>query len=178
MNPQLNKVFSKLAKEDNFTKLASQKVELGLIDDLDKALDQGEDIINGLKEDNKRIEDLQKSIKTIRKEQDKLFNIFEKARNKFLDLQDKYKSSEQKMKESQSSLDSNIDAAEKREVEIFKVEKSKAPKVKKAQNLLNVFDKNLQKAEAAAKDLGLKLPIAKYKKMQDNLRKKSINTNK
>jgi len=171
MNPQLNKVFSKLAKEDNFTKLASQKVELGLIDDLDKALDQGEDIINGLKEDNKRIEDLQKSIKTIRKEQDKLFNIFEKARNKFLDLQDKYKSSEQKMKESQSSLDSNIDAAEKREVEIFKVEKSKAPKVKKAQNLLNVFDKNLQKAEAAAKDLGLKLPIAKYKKMQDNLRK-------
>ena len=62
MNPQLNKVFSKLAKEDNFTKLASQKVELGLIDDLDKALDQGEDIINGLKEDNQRISQMEKSI--------------------------------------------------------------------------------------------------------------------
>ena len=31
MNPQLNKVFSKLAKEDNFTKLASEKVELNLM---------------------------------------------------------------------------------------------------------------------------------------------------
>ena len=29
MNPQLNKVFSKLAKEDKKTELASEKVELG-----------------------------------------------------------------------------------------------------------------------------------------------------
>ena len=36
MNPQLNKVFSKLAKEENKTELASEKVELGLVDDLKK----------------------------------------------------------------------------------------------------------------------------------------------
>ena len=41
MNPQLNKVFSKLAKEDKKTELASEKVELALADDfkkLDKSL--------------------------------------------------------------------------------------------------------------------------------------------
>ena len=36
MNPQLNKVFSKLAKEDKKTELKSEKVELGLIDDINK----------------------------------------------------------------------------------------------------------------------------------------------
>ena len=34
MNPQLNKVFSKLAKADKKTELASEKVELGIIDDI------------------------------------------------------------------------------------------------------------------------------------------------
>jgi len=36
MNPQLNKVFSKLAKSDKKTELASEKVELALADDLKK----------------------------------------------------------------------------------------------------------------------------------------------
>ena len=41
MNPQMNKVFSKLAKEDKKTELKSEKVELALADDfkkLDKSL--------------------------------------------------------------------------------------------------------------------------------------------
>ena len=36
MNPQLNKIFSKLAKAENKTELASEKVELGIIDDIGK----------------------------------------------------------------------------------------------------------------------------------------------
>ena len=38
MNPQLNKVFSKLAKEDKKTELASEKVELALADNYEKAV--------------------------------------------------------------------------------------------------------------------------------------------
>tara|TARA_R110000737_G_scaffold172458_1_gene197947 strand:- start:21 stop:488 length:468 start_codon:yes stop_codon:yes gene_type:complete len=38
MNPQLNKVFSKLAKAENKTELASQKVELALADNYEKAV--------------------------------------------------------------------------------------------------------------------------------------------
>jgi len=171
MNPQLNKVFSKLAKADKKTELASQKVELGLIDDLDKALDQGVDIINDLKKDNNRILDMEKSIDGYLKAKSKLEANKEKSRDKFIDLENKLSNAKQKLKEDTDILISNENAVDKRQKEIEKSEKSKASKVKKAQNLLNIFDKNLQKAEAAAKDLGLKLPISKYKKMQDNLRK-------
>mgnify|MGYP003147858524 CR=1 FL=1 len=38
MNPQMNKVFSKLAKEDKKTELASEKVELALADDFKKTI--------------------------------------------------------------------------------------------------------------------------------------------
>ena len=38
MNPQLNKVFSKLAKADNKTELKSEKVELTVVGDVTKAL--------------------------------------------------------------------------------------------------------------------------------------------
>lgn len=47
MNPQLNKVFSKLAKEDKKTELKSEKVELALADDIAKALKASEDVLDG-----------------------------------------------------------------------------------------------------------------------------------
>mgnify|MGYP003679491921 CR=1 FL=1 len=40
MEPQVNRILSRLGKAK--TELKSEKVELGLIDDLDKALEQGE----------------------------------------------------------------------------------------------------------------------------------------
>lgn len=55
MNPQLNKVFSKLAKEEK-TELNSEKVELALIDDLRKAYDRS-------LSDIKRLEDVIKDLK-------------------------------------------------------------------------------------------------------------------
>jgi len=169
MEPQVNRIFSRLGKAK--TELKSVRLELGLIDDLDKALDQGEDIINGLKEDNKRMSDMQKVVDRELKAREKLLTNREKASDKYFDLEDKFIAAKQQLEDANKSLKSNENQIEGYEAEVAKAEKSKAPKVKKAQNLLNIFDKNLQKAEAAARDLGLKLPIAKYKKMQDNLRK-------
>jgi len=169
MEPQVNKILSRLGKAK--TELKSERLELGLIDDLDKALDQGEDIINGLKEDNKRMSDMQKVVDRELKAREKLLTNREKASDKYFDLEDKFIAAKQQLEDANKSLKSNENQIEGYEAEVAKAEKSKAPKVKKAQNLLNIFDKNLQKAEAAARDLGLKLPIAKYKKMQDNLRK-------
>ena len=48
MNPQLNKVFSKLAKEENKIELASEKVELSLVGDLAKAESNYRKSINSL----------------------------------------------------------------------------------------------------------------------------------
>ena len=167
----LREQIEKEITEKVMVKLASEKVELGLIDDLDKALDQGVDIINDLKKDNNRILDMEKSIDGYLKAKSKLEANKEKSRDKFIDLENKLSDAKQKLKEDTDILISNESAVDKRQKEIEKSEKSKAPKVKKAQNLLNIFEKNIKKAESAAKDLGLKLPIAKYTKMQDNLRK-------
>ena len=168
---RLNKIFAEWAKEDKKTELASQKVELGLVDDLNKALENSDALVNDIKVDNKRILDLEKSINGYLKERSKLVANEDKAADKFFDAEKKLSEAKQKYNEATNVLQLNKDAVVKREEEIQKAEKSKAPKAKKAQSLLGVFDKNLQKAEAAAKDLGIKLPIAKYKKAQDNLRK-------
>ena len=168
---RLNKIFADWAKQDKRTELASEKVELGLVDDLNKALENSDALVNDIKVDNKRILDLEKSINGYLKERSKLVANEDKAADKFFDAEKKLSEAKQKYNEATNVLQLNKDAVVKREEEIQKAEKSKAPKAKKAQSLLNVFDKNLQKAEAAAKDLGIKLPIAKYKKAQDNLRK-------
>ena len=64
MNPQLNKVFSKLAKEENKTELASEKVELNIMQDFNNALDsliEGNADGNRAKNEAKSI--IQKAIK-------------------------------------------------------------------------------------------------------------------
>ena len=138
---------------------------------MNKALENSDALVNDIKVDNKRILDLEKSINGYLKERSKFVANEDKAADKFFDAEKKLSEAKQKYNEATNVLQLNKDAVVKREEEIQKAEKSKAPKAKKAQSLLGVFDKNLQKAEAAAKDLGIKLPIAKYKKAQDNLRK-------
>jgi len=160
-----------LAKAENKTELKSERVELGLVDDLNKALENSDALINDIKVDNKRILDMQKLVNKDLKERQKLLANRGKAEDKFFDAEDKFLAAKRQLEDAKKSLTSNEDSIESSEAEVAKAEKSKAPKVKKAQNLLGVFDKNLAKAEAAAKDLGIKLPIAKYKKAQDNLRK-------
>jgi DNA repair exonuclease SbcCD ATPase subunit len=178
MNPQLNKVFSKLAKADNFTKLASQKVELGLIDDLNKALENSEEVIDRLKEGNALIKRDTGFLEKEKKTEQKLVAVENKARDAYVDKEDKLLIAKRLFEDAENKLDAakeQVKKNEKSQEELIKrienFEKKKVPVIKKAQNIISVFEKNIKKAEAAAKDLGLKLPIAKYTKAQDNLRK-------
>tara|TARA_R110001592_G_scaffold350637_1_gene646940 strand:- start:421 stop:807 length:387 start_codon:yes stop_codon:yes gene_type:complete len=64
MNPQLNKVFSKIAKAENKTELKSEKVELNIMQDFNNALDsliEGNADGNRAKNEAKSI--IQKAIK-------------------------------------------------------------------------------------------------------------------
>ena len=171
MNPQLNKVFSKLAKADKLTELASQKVELGLIDDLNKALDSSEDVIKNMKEGNDLIKRSEGFLEKDTKEGNKLFATAQKAADVFFKLEDQFSAARVR----RDDADKKVEGNRKRQEELIKriegFKKKKAPLDKKAQALITVFEKNIKKAESAAKDLGLKLPIAKYIKAQDNLRK-------
>ena len=68
---RLNKIFAEWAKQDKKTELASQKVELGLVDDLDKNATQANDILKQLDPLVKEITNtknlFQKRIRNIRK---------------------------------------------------------------------------------------------------------------
>ena len=171
MNPQLNKVFSKLAKADKITELASQKVELGLIDDLNKALDSSDDVITNLKNANGLIKRDEGFLEKDKKAGDKLFATAQKAADVFFKLEDQFLAARSRRDEADKSVESNRKSQEELENRIEGFKKKKPPLAKKAQALISVFEKNIKKAESAAKDLGLKLPIAKYIKAQDNLRK-------
>ena len=167
----LKNVVNKIAESDKKTELASQKVELALVDDLNKALQDSDAIIKDIQADNKRILDLEKFKNQRLKEQSKLIKTRDKNADKYFKLEDEFLNAKRVYEESIEQVKTNESGINKLEDESAKVEKSKAPKVKRAQKALSVFEKNLAKAEAAAKDLGIKLPIAKYKKAQDNLRK-------
>ena len=168
---RLNKIFAEWAKQDKKTELASQKVELGLIDDLNKALDSSQDVIKNMKEQNILIKRSEGFLEKDKKEGDKLYATAKKAADVFFKLEDQFLAARSR----RDDADKKVEANQKRQEEEIKYiegfKKKKAPLDKKAQTLITVFEKNIKKAEAAAKDLGLKLPIAKYTKAQDDLRK-------
>ena len=175
---RLNKIFAEWAKQDKKTELASEKIELGLIDDLNKALDSSEQIIDRLKEGNALIKRDTGFLEKEKKSEQKLVANENKARDIYSDKEDKLLLAKRIFEDAEKKLDDAIEQVKKNEKSqeelmqrIENFEKKKAPVNKKAQNLIAVFDKNIKKAEAAAKDLGLKLPIDKYTKAQDNLRK-------
>jgi len=167
----LKNVVNRIAESDKKTELASEKVELGLVDDLDKALQDSDAIVKDIQTDNKRILELEKFRNKRLKEETKLYEKRDKAADKYFKLEDQFLNAKGVYEDSIQQIKNSEDTIARIEDEVLKAEKSKAPKVKRAQKALGVFEKNLAKAEAAAKDLGIKLPIAKYKKAQDNLRK-------
>ena len=168
---RLNKIFADWAKEDKRMELASQKVELGLIDDLNKALDNSEEVIGRLKEGNSLIKRDEGFLEKDKKEGDKLYATAKKAADVFFKLEDQFLAARSRRDDADKKVQANDKSQEELLKRIESYKKKKAPVAKKAQNLITVFEKNIKKAEAAAKDLGLKLPIAKYTKAQDDLRK-------
>jgi len=169
MEPQINTIFSRLGKAK--TELKSERLELGLIDDLNKALENSEQVIDRLKEGNALIKRDQKFLEKDSKEIEKRLTIRSKASDVYFKLEDQFLRAKQKLEEAQDGVKTYEKRIDELEGRLESYKKSKLPVIKKAQNLISVFEKNIKKAEAAAKDLGLKLPIAKYTKAQDNLRK-------
>jgi hypothetical protein len=152
-------------------KLASQKVELGLIDDLNKALDESQEILSGLKKDNQRIDQMKDLVDKKLKERSKLEVNEKKSSDIYFNLKDKLQNANAILERDVKALKMNEESIDGFQLEKEKAEKNKAPKSKKAQSLIVIFDKNIQKAETSAKELGIKLPIAQYQKAQEELKR-------
>lgn len=169
MNTQKT-VFNRLFSEPKKTELETHKIELGLIDDLNKALEESEETIKSLTADKKRINELNKESEKRYKESVKVNSDYEKAADKMFKLEDQYlaaKSKAEELNKRQKSLEK--DAVEIRNM-VISVNKKGAATTKKAQRQIAIFEKNISKANKMAQDLGVKLPIAKYQKAQDKLK--------
>jgi hypothetical protein len=164
----LQTIYNKLADK---TELASQKVELGLIDDLNKALDESQEVLGGLKKDNQRIDQMKDLVDKKLKERSKLEVNEKKSSDIYFNLKDKLQNANAILERDVKALKMNEESIDGFQLEKEKAEKNKAPKSKKAQSLIVIFDKNIQKAETSAKELGIKLPIAQYQKAQEELKR-------
>ena len=152
-------------------KLSSQKVELGLIDDLNKALAESQEVLGGLKKDNQRIDEMQTMVEKKLKEREKLDANKKKSSDNYFKLESQFLSAKKQLENDVELLKANEKSKDGFQLEKEKAEKNKAPKNKKAQSLIVIFDKNIQKAETSAKELGIKLPIAQYQKAQEELKR-------
>jgi chromosome segregation ATPase len=169
MNTQ-KAVYNRLFSEQKKTELETHKVELGLIDDLNKALEESEETIKSLTADVKRINELNKLADKRDKESVKVNSDYEKAADKMFKLEDQYlaaKSKAEELNKRQKSLEDDV--VEIRNM-VISVNKKGAATTKKAQKQIAIFEKNISKANKMAQDLGVKLPIAKYQKAQDKLK--------
>lgn len=162
-------VFNKLFSEEA-TKLATQKVELGLIDNLNKALEESEEISKLIKEGKGLIERDEKFLAKDLKEADKRQAKAKKAADVFFKLQDEFGTARVRKEEADKKVDSIFDDINDLRKRIASYEKKTAPLVKKAQKQIAIFDKNIDKANKMANDLGIKLPIAKFEKAQEKLK--------
>jgi hypothetical protein len=164
----LQTIYNKLADK---TELAKHEIELGLVDDLNKALVESQEVLVGLKKDNQRIDEMQTMVEKKLKEREKLDANKKKSSDNYFKLENQFLSAKKQLENDVELLKANEKSKDGFQLEKEKAEKNKAPKNKKAQSLIIVFDKNIQKAEIAAKELGIKLPIAQYQKAQEELKR-------
>lgn len=169
MNPQMNKVFSKLAKEDNFTKLASQKVELALLDDLQQQSNDADDLskrAKALKAEIKNTKNLlnesEKNYSARIKRREQVKKEYEKALANTKSLEGDYKGTREKVSIAVKERDTYAKGLKQEEKDLSKLEKQ-------ASTIRKRLSDNIAKAQRAEKDLGVKMPRLKdyVKTLQD-----------
>tara|TARA_R100000152_G_C6779597_1_gene211369 strand:- start:437 stop:1312 length:876 start_codon:yes stop_codon:yes gene_type:complete len=162
------RVLNRLTKNKE-VELKSEKVELSIIDDLNNALSASSKTIAEMNEILKKINSLNSDIDKGKKKFEKASADEKKASDKFFKLEDEflkakriYNDSIDKRKQELEYIDRDRDLLNKERKNSIKI-------LKQREKLEAIFNKNIRRAEKAAKELGLKLPIDKYKKALDRL---------
>tara|TARA_B100000768_G_C10969280_1_gene245042 strand:- start:17 stop:544 length:528 start_codon:yes stop_codon:yes gene_type:complete len=153
------------------TELTTQKVELGIVDDLNKIDNESQSIIKEVKDRNgildKQKKLLEKGLQNIKKDAAKA----DKIRDKFFDLESKYESAKQESNRADKNLESTSKNYENLKSSVKTLEKKNEPKIKEARKNIGLLDKLISNADKMAKELGVKIPINQYVKTLQNLRK-------
>ena len=161
--------YEKEVKEYKAFKLSSQKIELGLADDVEKLTQQAKDLIPDLTRDLEGIKVSEKNIVQAEKAIVKEKAIAEKADKKERELfralesaQDKLSTAKRELKGTEESLQRNIKSVDFLNKRLDKT-KGKATKTRSS------LEKKLNALEKAAKDLGVKIPTGEASKVLKKL---------
>ena len=170
----LKKVYKHLKKPIkglSKTELTTEKVELGIVDDLNKIDNSSQSIIKEVKDRNaildKQKKLLEKALQNIKKDA----ATADKLRDKFFDLESKYESAKQESNRADKELDSTSKNYENLKSSVKTLERKNEPKIKEARKNIGLLDKLISNADKMAKELGVKIPINQYVKTLQNLRK-------
>ena len=167
--PLGKKTYEEYAKELKEYNLSTQRIELGIADDVEKLTQQAKELIPDLDRDVKGIKDYEKSELKAYKEVDKKNAAYEKAEGKYFDLQNKmekakdaYDTAEREANEAIKYRDNTLKSIDELENRLSK-NRSKASKVR------TNLEKKLNALEKAAKDLGVKIPTGEASKVLKKL---------
>lgn len=161
---------SKIA-QINKEELSAQKVELGVVDDLNKTLNSSQTIEKEIIKINQTIGENRKLAASAFKEQNKLKQIAEKASDKFRKLEREFETARQDSNRADKDYSSAVSSFKRYNENADRFVAKRKPLIKEATKNVSSFDKMITQAEKAAKDLGVKIPTASFSKMRDKLNK-------
>ena len=161
-------VLNRLYKKEE-VELKSEKVELSVIDDLNKALTNATKLIAELNESSKKINSLNSDIDKGKKKFEKASADEKKASDKFFKLEDQFLNAKRIYNDSIDKRKQELESIDRDRDLLSKEKKTTTKLLATSDKIEGVFNKNIAKADKAAKELGLKLPIAKYEKALQRL---------
>ena len=167
MEPQVKKIFGKLPK----TELATEKVELNVVDDLNKTLNSSQDLEKEIKKLNELIgTNRQYQVEAFR-DGNKFKKVLEKASDRRRKAENEFISAKQELEKADRDYNGAIKREKQFDENAERLVKKRKPLITQAFKNISFFDKTIAKAEKAAKELGMKIPTASFSKMRDRLDK-------
>lgn len=151
--------------------LSSNKIELGIVDDLDKLFEQSDVLIPEFKKISGWIDLTTKQINTRQKEVDKIAPVVSKLESEYSKRMKELEQTKDALNAQNKVLDSARASINDSEKNIASYQKQIDPIKKKISTYAISIDKKIQEAEKASKALGVDLPLSKYQKLLENLRK-------
>ena len=165
------KVMSKIVSINKQTELSAEKVELGIVDDLNKTLNSSQDLEKEIKKLNDLIGTNRKYRSDVAKDGVKFKKVLEKASDRRRKAENEFISAKQELEKADRDYISAIKREKQFDENADRFVSQRKPLIKEATKNISSFNKMIDQAEKAAKDLGVKIPTASFSKMRDRLEK-------
>jgi len=151
--------------------LSAEKVELGVVDDLNKTLKSSQDLEKEIKKLNDLIGTNRKYSSDVFKDSTKFKKVLEKASDRRAKAENEFISAKQALERADKDYSGAIKRYKQFDENADRLVKKRKPLIKEATKNISSFNKMIAQAEKAAKDLGVKIPTASFSKMRDRLNK-------